>query len=86
MWADNCLTFKAAPFRSLEISNVATFCTRFSVATLRKSALASERKAGSGHLDRASLNIENTARSSASAGAFTFGWVGWVRHFLRLPA
>jgi hypothetical protein len=45
------------------------------------SRLASERKAGSGHLDRASLNIENTARSSASAGVFTFGWVGWARHF-----
>jgi hypothetical protein len=40
MWADNRLTFKAAPFRSLEVCNVASFCTRFSVATLRKSALA----------------------------------------------
>ena len=44
-----------------------------------------ERKVGSGHLDRASLNIENTARSSASAGVFTFGWVGWARH-LRLTS
>jgi hypothetical protein len=36
-------------------------------------------------IDRASLNIENTARSSASAGAFTFGGVGWIGHS-RLPA
>jgi hypothetical protein len=36
-------------------------------------------------IDRASLNIENTARSSASAGAFAFGGVGWIGHS-RLPA
>jgi len=31
-------------------------------------------------IDRASLNIENTARSSASTGAFTVGGVGWIGH------
>jgi hypothetical protein len=42
-------------------------------------------KWGADTIDRASLNIENTARSFASAGAFTVGGVGWIGHF-RLPA
>ena len=40
---------------------------------------------GSGAEGHASLNIENAARPSASAGVFTFGWVGWARH-LRLTS